>query len=203
MVEEARKNLAEGGHYDDILGDAEKRGFETLTDPKGGILMPSSVASEIMDIAQKFGVIPQYARNLGMIGQGELKVPQIFGRPTFYAVNEKSAIQGSGFTLGGISLRAHKWGTIIDWTNEFSDEEGARFMPIIMEKLAEAYAYVQDNTFINGDGTSAYNGIKGLLELVGTVNYVRQATAASGNNSLATLDAEDFLLPQQNVTPRS
>lgn len=203
QVSEARKALAENGHYDDVLKkDGEKRGgFETLTDGKGGIFLPTSVSAQVMDIAQSYGVIPRLSMNFGNIIQTEVKVPQILGRPSFSAVNQGSAISGSGFNVGGISLKALKWGAIIDWTNEVDESVGATLMPIIMDKVAEGFAYVQDNAFFNGDGTSAYNGIKGLEGLVGTVNYVRQADASAGNTSFDALDAEDYLTPQQNVAP--
>lgn len=198
---EARKSLVEGGHFDDIFKEKEERNFSTLKDGKGGILVPTSLAQEIFDIQQQYGFIPQFTNSFGNIGKGDVIVPNVLSRPTFSAVNEGSAISGSGLNLGGIRLRARKWGTIIDWTNEIDEEAGARLIPIINEKIAEALAFAKDDTFFNGTGTSAYNGIKGLETLVGTENYVRQATAASGNVSFATLDAEDFLLPQENVTP--
>jgi HK97 family phage major capsid protein len=202
-VEEARKALADGGHYDDLLTgpNGEKRGFNTLIDTDGGILLPSSITSTVMDIMQGYGVIPRLALNLGDISQSNVKIPQILGRPTFSAISQGGTITGSGFGLGAIELKAQKWATIINWTNEVSDSVAARLMPIIMDKTAEAFAFAQDNVFCNGTGTSAYNNIKGLEGLTGTVNYVRTAAAVSGNVSFATLDADDFLTPQLNVAP--
>lgn len=202
--QEAQLALAEGGHYDGVLEGKtieERGGFSTLLDPKGGVLVPTTISSEIMDIMQNYGVVPRLSLNLGDISQNSLKIPQVLGRPAFTAVTQGGAITGSGFNLGGIELKALKWGAIIDWTNEVDESVGARLMPIIMDKLAEGYAFVQDNAFFNGDGTSTYNAIKGLEGLTGTVNYVRTATAASGNVSFATLDPDDFILPQENVAP--
>jgi HK97 family phage major capsid protein len=205
MVIEARKALVEGGHFDDLLIDpqtGEKRaGFSTLTDGKGSIFLPTSVSKTVIDIAQKYGVIPKLALNLGNIIQSGLKVPQVLGRVNFSAVNQKNSISGSGFNLGGIQLQAHKWGAIVDWTNEADESVGAILMPIIFEKVAEGLAYVQDNVFFNGDGTSTYNGIKGLEGLTGTVNYVRTATAATTHTAFATISADDYLLPQASVAP--
>jgi HK97 family phage major capsid protein len=195
-ITEARKSLIEGGHL-------EKRNFSTLTDPKGGILVPKSIASDIWDIEQEYGFIPQHAFNFGNIGQSELIVPNVLSRPSFTAVNQGSAISGSGFNLGGLALKPLKWGAIIDWTNEVDESVGARLMPIIMRKIAEGLAFAKDDAFINGTGESAYNNIRGLEDLTGTVNYVRTATAPSGNVSFATLDADDFQLPVANVTPGS
>lgn len=202
-IEDARKELAEGGHYDDLLKgeNGVKKGFNTLVDTDGAVLVPSSIASQVFDIMQGYGIIPRLALNLGDISQSNIKIPQILGRPSFSAVGQGQAISGSGFNLGAIELKALKWATIINWTNEVSDSVAARLMPIIMDKIAEGYAYVQDNVFFNGTGTSAYNGIQGLEGLTGNVNYVRTATAVSGNVSFATLDPDDFITPQENIAP--
>jgi HK97 family phage major capsid protein len=200
-VTEAKRSLAEGGHYDDVL-QGERRNFSTLTDPKGSVFLPTSVSNTIMNIAQEYGVIPRLTMNIGnIIGSSEVKIPQIMGRPTFTAVNQQSAISGSGFNLGGISLKPLKWGAIIDWTNEADEAIGAKLMPIIMQQVAEGQAYIMDNTFFNGDGTSTYNNIKGLEGLTGTQNYVRTATATTTHTSFATLTADDLLKPQENVAP--
>lgn len=193
-VQEARKALVEGGHYDDVLKgpEGEKRSFSTLTDGKGGVFLPTSVSRTILDMSQQYGVVPANSFNLGNIIQNEVRVPQVLGRPSFSAVNQGSAITGSSFNFGGIALKASKWGTIIDWTNEVDESIGAIIMPKIMEKVAEAWSYVADNAFFNGDGTSTYNGINGLEELEGTVDYVQRVTAATGNTSFATVDATDY-----------
>ena len=202
--EEGRKGLIEGGHYDDLLfkPNGERReGFNTLTDGKGGILVPTSISNEIMTIAQDFGVVPKYANSFGNILQSSVKVPQVLGRPSFTAVGQGQAISGSTFNLGGIELKAHKWGTIVDWTNEVDESVGSRLIPIINAQLGEAFAEAQDDVFFNADGTSTYNGVEGLAGLAGSNAAVQQTTAANGNVSFATLDAEDFLLPVRSVTP--
>lgn len=202
VVDEEQRKLAEMGYYDDVIGGAEKRGgFNTLLDGDGAVLLPTVVTQEVMDVMQNYGVVPRLSLNLGDISENNVKVPQILGRPSFSAVSQGGAISGSGFNLGAIELKALKWGAILNWTNEVSDSVAARLMPIILEKIGEAYAYVQDNAFFNGDGTSTYNGIKGLAGLAGSVDYVQLATAATGNTSFATLDAEDFLKPQEVVLP--
>ena len=198
MIREARKSLVEGGWYDDIK---EERAFQTLTDTKGGILIPSSVSSDIINIAQEYGAVLPNSLNLGNIIQNELKVPQILGRPTFSAVNQRAAIPGSGLNLGGIALKANKWGCIVDWTNEVDESIGSVLMPILFRQIAEGWAFVVDDAFFNGDGTSSYNNIKGLETLEGTVNYVQRTTADTGDASFATIDADDYNSAIYDIAP--
>lgn len=196
QIKQARQEMLDG----EVYGKEQREGFNTLSDNKGGILVPTVVSSEIMDIAQQYGVIPALANNFGNILQTEVKVPQVMSRPTFSAVNQGSAISGSGLNLGGIVLKASKWGTIIDWTNEIDESVGATLIPIIQRKIAEGFAYSMDNAFFKGDGTSAYNGIKGLDGLDGAVDYVQQSDAATGHTAFASVDADDILNGQFAVT---
>ena len=57
--------------------------------------------------------------------------------------------------------------------------------------LAEAFSYAEDNAGFNGDGTSAYGGISGLVTktLAQAASYHQ---AATGNVSDITLDLDDF-----------
>lgn len=198
-IRAAQKALQEGGHYQNIeLRD----GYSTFKDSKGGIFIPTSISNEIFDMEQQFGVIPQYATNFGINGERK-KIPSIIGRPTFSAVNERSAISGSGTTFGGILLDTLKWGCIVDWTNEIGAAAGSKILPILMKKVAEAGAYLKDNAAFNADGTSTYHNLKGFINLAAdsNVNYVRKTSADTGDATFATLDADDFLAVQFDVSP--
>ena len=204
VVNEARKNLAEGGHYDNVLKQKDgtiSKNFNTLVDTDGAVLVPTSISSHIFTMAQTYGVIPRLSMDFGEIGQNTERFPQVLGIPSFTAVGQGQSITGSGFGLGAIELKANKWANIIPWTNEVADSVATTLMPIIMDGQAQGFAKIQDQAAFLGDGTSTYHGIQGFEGLTGTVNYVRTATAVSGNVSFATLDADDFILPREQVTP--
>ncbi len=188
--------LAEGGHY----ADMEKRdGFSTFKDDKGGVFIPTSIADEVFEMTQEFGVIPQYSENFGINGERK-KVASILGRPTFSAVNEKSAISGSGFTFGGLLLDLLKWGCIVDWSNE---SDSTRILPILQRKIAEGSAYLYDNTVFNADGTSTYHKLKGFINLAAdsNANYVSKVSADTGDATFAGLDADDWNALRFGVSP--
>lgn len=197
MQKTAAQELAEGGHIE--LRD----GFSTFKDPKGGVFIPTSVSAEIMELAGQFGVVARRVANRFDLASENIKVPSVFGRPTFTAANEGSNIAGSGFSFGGIELSPLKWGLIIDWTNEIGDAAAARLIPIIQRKVAEAQAYLYDYTVFRGDGTSTYNKKVGYVTLSAdsNKNNVKKTAAASGNTAYGTLDAEDWLAVQYDVAP--
>ena len=199
-VQEARQLLADGGHYDDLL-NGEQRSFDTLVDENGGVLLPTSVSSQIMDMMQEFGVVAATSLNIGNI-DNPTKIPEVLTTPTFYAVQEGGAISGSGFNFGGLLLDPKKWGCILPWTNEVSESVATTLMPIIMSKTSEGYANAQDSAAFKGDGSSTYNNIKGLEGLAAaTAAYVRYSTASNGNNSFAEISASDLANAILNVAP--
>lgn len=197
IIKSASQNLIEGGHY------GEQRSFNSIVDSKGGILLPTSVASEIIEIEKEFGFIPRFARSYGNILSGDLKVPNSLSKLSFTGVSEGGTITGTSVNLGGIQLKAHKWAGVTSWTNEIGDQAGAQLVSLLLRQIAEGLANVKDTTFLKGNGTSTYNNIKGLETLAGTAGapYVRLATAAAGNTSYATLDPEDYLNAINEVAP--
>jgi len=196
QIEQARTNLIEGGHY-------EKRDMVTLIDPKGGLLIPTSVSNEITELEKEYGFVSKYGRSFGNILSGSLKLPNVLSKMSFSAVTETGSITGKTITMGGIELKANKFAGTIIWSNEIGDQLGSVLVPLIQRQVAEGLAAKKDELFLKGDGTSADHNIKGLEALTGNFDYVRTSTAASGNNTYATLDAEDYLNAMLNVAPAS
>jgi HK97 family phage major capsid protein len=64
-------------------------------------------------------------------------------------------------------------------------------------EIAQTFAEEEDDACFNGDGTSTYGGIVGVLTHAGTVGTgASTVEAASGNTAFSTLDMADF----HNVT---
>ena len=60
--------------------------------------------------------------------------------------------------------------------------------------VALAFTYAEDNAGFNGDGTSQYGGIVGVLgRLAQTANSYSVITAATGDTGPSTLTTKDYL----------
>ena len=197
LIKEAQRSLVDGGH----LPEMREGGFNTYQDSNGGIFVPTLISDKIFEMEQTYGVIPQFAQQFPITNH-RLKIPSVLGRPSFFAVNEKSVIPGTGLTFGGIELDLLKWACIVDWTNEAGSETGGKILPILMRKMAEASAELKDNAAFNGDGTSTYHNLKGFVTLANEgVDYVSKTVATTGNTSFASLTAGDFLDLKYGVSP--
>ncbi len=193
-VEDAQAKLKEGGHY---------RDFNTMVDTQGGIFVPTSVSREIVELEKKTGFIAAHAKSFGNIMNGSLKLPSVLGKIEMYGVSEGAEIAGTTATIGGIELKANKWGGITFWTKEIGDEAGAVLIPMLQRQIAESNAYKKDFVFLRGDGTSTYNNIKGLetMAAAGTFNYVRTFSPTADEDTYSELTAATFLEGINDLAP--
>ena len=84
---EVQRDLFEAGHYDDLVESEELRaeGFQTLIDEKGGVFIPTTVASRIYDIEDQVGAVTQVATELPLDTGERMTVPNVLGTITFSA----------------------------------------------------------------------------------------------------------------------
>lgn len=201
-IKDAQKELYKGGHYGGFRASVEA--FSTLTDPDGGIFLPTSISDQIMEIEREFGAFPANAMRVPLsVGGGRQILPNLLGEITFHAVNQGSEANASRFTFNGLVLEDRKWMAFIPWTNEMGAAAGERLVELIMRKLGEASAGIKDDTVINADGTSTYHGFTGLINRSDDAGeaYVRKSTAATGNTSFDSIDEDDFLNATLDVAP--
>lgn len=202
VIKDAQKNLFLGGHYKGFKNSVEA--FNTLTDSKGGIFLPTTISDMVMDIEKQYGIFPSNSLSIPMrVGGGRQIVPNLLGEITFHAVNQGNEAKASRFTFSGIALEELKWMAFVPWTNEMGAAAGQKLVELILRKLGEASAKTKDNAVINGDGTSVYNNLVGLIDRSASADYaeVRLSTAATGNTSFATIDVNDFANAQLDIAP--
>lgn len=197
-ISEVQNNLYEAGHYEGSkIQEIKNAGYSTLSDPDGGIFLPTRISEMIFEYEGEYGFIPQFGLELP-IPSGREKIPSINSELEFFAIAEGSELKARKATFGGISLDPNQWGIIIPWTRKIEREAGERLVPVFLRKIAQASAKKKDKTFFSGDGTSAFHNIKGI-ETRAAAGDVEVSTAASGNTAFASLDPKDFLALQYKL----
>lgn len=193
-IGEIQKELATKGHYGEQYRNLDA--FSTLTDKDGGIFLPESVNDMIFDIADQHGVFSQNGLKLPLgPGDGRVKLPNLLGQLTFYAVNEGAEAKASKLTFSAVVLEGNKYMTYIPWTSEMGEVAGTMLARILIKKLGEALARMRDDAVVLADGTSTYHNRKGFVTRSASSDYpeVRLSTALTGHASFATIDPDDFL----------
>lgn len=200
---EIQKKLMIGGHYKEFKNEADS--FNTLVDRDGAVFLPTTIADQIFEISRNYGIFSgEGAMNVPLsVGGGERVYPNLLGELEFHAVAEGNDGAVSKFTFSGMKLQDRKWMTYVPWTNEAAGLMGERLVSLIVRKLGEAAAKSKDDTGLNGDGTSKYHNIKGIITRASDASHpeVRMSTAAATHTSFGAIDEKDFNQAQLDIAP--
>lgn len=198
-IGDAQRALRDAGHYRAAAGGTD---FNTLIDTDGGVFLPEAISDQVFDIARQYGVFARYSQRFPT-GGGRIKIPNVLGELAFQAVNQRSEILVDSLTFQALNLDDLKWALFVPWTNEMDYVRGAQIVGIVIQKLGQAFAKLFDNIGINGNGTSTYHNIKGLVTLAAdtTCAYVAKVDATSGRTSFAAIDGDDWLNAQLDIAP--
>jgi HK97 family phage major capsid protein len=156
----------------------------------GGYFVPNEVDYTVQELALVYGLFRQYAEIVNM-GSGTKESPRWTGAMTAYWTAEGGKPSASDPAWDLVTLVAKEVKAMTKMTRVL-DEDSAIFLgDKLTLALAEAFSLAEDNAGFNGDGTSSYGGIEGLIPKV-LAAAAAYATAAAGNVSAATLDLDDF-----------
>lgn len=158
------------------------------TNSAGGYLVPTPVEQAIIDLREQYGVFRQFARVIPMTSDTH-NVPKRSGGLTWYYPAENATITDSDKTWDNVQLVAKKLATLTRYSSELSEDAILNIADDLTSEIAQAFANAEDEAGFNGDGTSTYGSITGVLSAVGAGSTV---DAATGNTAVETLDLTDF-----------
>jgi len=172
----------------------------------GGYLVPAEFDADLVRLVESYGVIRANARNVPMIRE-TMSRPRRTGGLTAYFVGENTAGTESTIAMDRINLTLKKVMALTTMSSELSEDSAISIGDLLMKEIATAFAYLEDNCGFNGDGTSPYGSITGLVSKI-TAATAGLATAASGSATdwskitLAKMNEMVGLLPRYAATPK-
>lgn len=161
-------------------------GTKTLSegvDTAGGYLVPDEFSADIINLVNEYGAFRQYARVLPM-STDTRRVPRVTGRPTAYWVSELGEGTASDASFDQVTLVARKLMVLNVHSSEIREDSAINLADLLGQEFARQLAYQEDAAGINGDATSTYGGITGIVTRLSTINGVDDGgglTLASGN----------------------
>jgi len=197
LIVEAQRELAREGWYgEEIQQRAAGDYYSTLVDADGAVLLPTVVVAEIEEISEVLGIARQLVASFNHI-VGTLKVPGATGDLRASAVAEGAAIASKMRQFQAVSLNPKKWALIIPWTYEANLEAGPQILADAQRAIARGFAYAEDDSLFNGDGTATYNSIDGILSANRTsvADYALPATKTSFDD----ISADDVFLLRRKI----
>lgn len=164
----------------------------------GGYLVPAPLSQTIIDVRDEVGIARRILKVLPMTSD-TLSIPRRAGGLTVYYVGEASSITLSDKLWQQIQLIAKKRAVAHQISQELQDDALISIVDDAMSEMAYALAAKEDAETVNGDGTSTYGGVTGLLASLGSAGVY---TAATGDDLWGELAIEDFtgtmgLLPEK------
>lgn len=163
----------------------------------GGALVPDEFAADLIRLVEEYGVARSEA-NVVSMSRETLAFPRRTGGLTASWIGEASsdsatAITKSDVDFANVNLVAKKLATLTLVSSELMEDAAVSIGDIIAREIAQAFAEAEDDACFNGDGTSTYGGVQGVLSFAGTVGTgASTVEAASGNTAFSTLDLLDF-----------
>jgi len=145
---------------------------------KGGVFVIPEVESAIIDLRIEYGVARKNCQVVPMASDTKI-IHRRTGGLTAYPVGAGQAGTQSTATWDDIELVARKWMVLAKIEDELQEDAVINFADTLVSEIAYAFTYAEDNALFNGDGTSTYHGIVGILSKIAAATAGLKT--ASGN----------------------
>ena len=157
------------------------------TDSSGGYTVPEIVSSSLIWLRNEFGVARRYSRIYPMTSD-TLNVPNASTSTTTYYPGEATAITASDITFSQVQLLAKKLAILTIVSKELNEDTVIDFGAALAQDFAYGLAAAEDLAAFQGDGSSTYGSITGIMPkikaLSGTyANIASMVVGASGSSS--------------------
>lgn len=176
---------------------------QEAVDADGGALVPPEFDNTIIDLKEKYGTFRPNTKVVPMARETKT-VPRRTSGLTAYFVGEGAPVTASSKGWDNVMLIAKKMATLTVFSSEIRDDAIINIADDLAFEIAYAFANKEDECGFNGDGTSTYGGITGvinkLLGLSGTIGNIAGLVVGAGNAyselTLANFNSVVGLLPQ-------
>lgn len=175
-----------------------RRAHSESDNESGGFLVPTEFENVMIDLRLEYGVFRPNANVVPMTA-GRKERPRRKGGLTAYPIgvrgnNRRLTESKQGWDLVGLDPK--KWGVLAKYEEELSEDWFISTGDNFASEAAYAFAQTEDECGFNGDGTSNYHGIVGLIPkltgLSNTIANIAGLQVASGN-AWSEIVKEDIL----------
>jgi len=128
----------------------------------GGFVVPDVMERAIIDLRETYGMFRANARVLPM-GSDHTNVPRRASGVTAYFIGETTEITASEKSWNQVELTAKKLGALTRMSTDLSEDAIINIADDLAQEMAWAFAKKEDECGLDGDGTSTYGGMSGIL----------------------------------------
>jgi HK97 family phage major capsid protein len=128
----------------------------------GGYTVPEIVSSSLIWLRNEYGIARRYSRIYPMTSD-ILNVPNASTSTTTYYPGEATAITASDITFTQVALTAKKLAILTIVSKELNEDTVIDFGATLAQDFAYGLANAEDAAAFQGDGTSTYGSITGIM----------------------------------------
>lgn len=160
----------------------------------GAFLVPADLANAIIDTREQYGAFRRQARLVPMASDNTV-VPRRTSAPTASFVGGGGAGTASQFGTDAINLTAKKIISLVLVPSELEEDSLPDIVDYITYEIAYAFASKEDDCAFNGDGTSTYGRMRGLMTVAldGQHNTAKVTASANTYGALNTADLNNLV----------
>ena len=171
-------------------------------DSAGGFLVPEELMANIIVLRELYGVFRSQCQMVPM-GSDTLNWPRRTGGLTASFTSENTATTESTAGWDNVNLTAKKLGVLTRMSTEIEQDAVVAIADWLVGEIAYAFASKEDDCGFNGDGTSAYGGMRGTT-VIGVDSSHTAGKFQTSSATLSSLLLKDFtstmgLLPQYAI----
>ena len=145
----------------DAQGNVHNFAHVENVNASGGFLVAPQFENTLIDLREQFGVVRRIFRVQPM-SSDTLTRPRRTSGLTAYWVTDNVAITESTKGWDNVTLTAKKAGVLSKISSELAEDAMINVADDLAGEISYAFAALEDDCGINGDGTSTYGGMMGL-----------------------------------------
>jgi HK97 family phage major capsid protein len=172
--------------------DIEHRVMQTASSSLGGYLVPDEMEQSIIDLRESYGLARRLARRRVM-GSDTKSIPKRTGGVTAYFIEEdNSGVTAADKSWGNVNLVAKTLAALTLISKNLEEDAVIDVVDDLAQEQAWAFAQKEDACWLNGDGTSTYGGMTGIITLMNATAYTSRFNAAANHDTYAEYDSSDL-----------
>ena len=184
------------------FGDAVVRALEAGSAEGGGLLIPSPLADEVIELLRSRSIVRRAGPRTITIPAGNLQFPRIDSGSTAAYVAEGAEIPVSELKTGAVNLLARKLAALTILSNDLLRFGASSDVDqIVLDDLLQAIATEEDVQMLFGDGAEARP--LGLFEQIDAANKFNANATINLTNVQADLRDAELKLRNANVPMRN
>lgn len=169
----------------------EQRALSTTNPTQGGVLAPSPLLNTMIELREQYGIARRLCNVIEM-GSDTLSIPRRTGGVTAYLVSDNQEITDSTPTTDQVQLVAKKWAALTKISSEINEDAIIGVADWVAREVAYAFAYKEDVSFIDGDGSSTYGGVYGWRTKIIADSRTGAVDGATDHDTFSEIDADDL-----------